>query len=63
VWASIRNNLPPQIHVIGTAVFVTAVGLVAISTFIQGRSTAKLVAPLHGLDRKQTSAAQAREDG
>lgn len=32
VWASIRNNLPPQIHVIGTMVFVAAVGLVAIST-------------------------------
>ena len=32
VWASIRNNLPPQIHVIGTMVFLGAVGLVAIST-------------------------------
>lgn len=32
VWASIRNNLPPQIHVIGTMVFAGAVGLVAIST-------------------------------
>jgi spermidine/putrescine transport system permease protein len=38
VWASIRNNLPPQIHVIGTAVFVVAVGLVVVSTLIQGRS-------------------------
>jgi spermidine/putrescine transport system permease protein len=38
VWASIRNNLPPQIHVIGTAVFVAAVGLVVVSTFVQGRS-------------------------
>jgi spermidine/putrescine transport system permease protein len=38
VWASIRNNLPPQIHVIGTAVFVIAVGLVVFSTFIQNRS-------------------------
>ena len=38
VWASIRNNLPPQIHVIGTAVFVIAVGLVVVSTFIQNRS-------------------------
>jgi spermidine/putrescine transport system permease protein len=37
VWASIRNNLPPQIHVIGTAVFVVAVGLVVVSTFIQNR--------------------------
>lgn len=32
VWASIRNNLPPQIHVIGTMVFLGAVALVAIST-------------------------------
>ncbi len=32
VWASIRNNLPPQVHVIGTMVFVGAVGLVALST-------------------------------
>ena len=38
VWASIRNNLPPQIHVIGTAVFVIAVGLVVFSTLIQNRS-------------------------
>ena len=35
VWASIRNNLPPQIHVIGTMVFVTAVGLVVVSTVWQ----------------------------
>ena len=33
VWASIRNNLPPQVHVIGTIIFTTAVALVAISTF------------------------------
>jgi spermidine/putrescine transport system permease protein len=38
VWASIRNNLPPQIHVIGTIVFVTAVGFVLISTIRQNRS-------------------------
>ena len=38
VWASIRNNLPPQIHVIGTAVFLTAVGLVVLSTYWQNRS-------------------------
>ena len=37
VWASIRNNLPPQIHVIGTAIFVLAVGLVIVSTIIQNR--------------------------
>ena len=38
VWASIRNNLPPQIHVIGTIVFMTAVGFVLISTMRQNRS-------------------------
>ena len=38
VWASIRNNLPPQIHVIGTIVFVSAVGFVLISTIRQNRS-------------------------
>jgi spermidine/putrescine transport system permease protein len=32
VWASIRNNLPPQVHVIGTIIFTSAVLLVAIST-------------------------------
>ena len=37
VWASIRNNLPPQIHVIGTAIFVIAVSLVLISTIAQNR--------------------------
>jgi len=44
VWASIRNNLPPQIHVIGTIVFVAAVGLVVISTII-GNRTARASAP------------------
>ena len=38
VWASIRNNLPPQIHVIGTAVFVIAVGFVLVSTLYQNRA-------------------------
>ena len=38
VWASIRNNLPPQIHVIGTIVFVAAVGLVVISTIVGNRN-------------------------
>lgn len=32
VWASIRNNLPPQVHVIGTMIFVIAIALVAIPT-------------------------------
>ena len=32
VWASIRNNLPPQVHVIGTMIFVIAIALVALPT-------------------------------
>ena len=35
VWASIRANLPPQIHVIGTMIFFGAVGIVALSTLRQ----------------------------
>lgn len=38
VWSSIRANLPPQIHVIGTMVFVGAVALVASSTLWQRRT-------------------------
>jgi len=38
VWASIRNNLPPQVHVIGTMVFVGAVGLVVLSTLWERRN-------------------------
>jgi spermidine/putrescine transport system permease protein len=38
VWGTIRNNLPPQVHVIGTAFFVIAVVFVAISTFWSARS-------------------------
>jgi spermidine/putrescine transport system permease protein len=38
VWASIRNNLPPQIHVIGTSIFLFAIGLVVTSTVLQNRS-------------------------
>ena len=34
VWAAIRNNLPPQVQVIGTIIFVGAVGLVVLSTLI-----------------------------
>jgi spermidine/putrescine transport system permease protein len=37
VWGTIRNNLPPQVHVIGTAIFLIAVGGVAIATFLQSR--------------------------
>ena len=41
VWASIRNNLPPQIHVIGTMVFVVAVGLVALNTILTSRAATR----------------------
>lgn len=32
VWASIRNNLPPQVHVIGTMIFTIAIAFVALTT-------------------------------
>jgi spermidine/putrescine transport system permease protein len=38
VWGSLRNNLPPQVHVIGTIVFVGSVGLVVLSTLWQRRA-------------------------
>jgi spermidine/putrescine transport system permease protein len=38
VWASIRNNFPPQIHVISTMVFAGAILLVAINTLNERRS-------------------------
>ena len=38
VWGTIRNNLPPQVHVIGTAIFLIAVGGVAAATWFQSRS-------------------------
>ena len=60
VWASIRNNLPPQIHVIGTAVFVAAVGLVVTSTFLQNRSKAEGDAVIGMGHRAPRSEAQAK---
>jgi spermidine/putrescine transport system permease protein len=38
IWASIRNNLPPQIHVLGTAIFLSAILLVTVSTWFQNRA-------------------------
>jgi spermidine/putrescine transport system permease protein len=38
VWSSIRNRFPPQLHVIGTIIFVGAVALVVASTIWQRRS-------------------------
>jgi spermidine/putrescine transport system permease protein len=37
IWGTIRNNLPPQVHVIGTAIFLIAVGGVALATWLQSR--------------------------
>lgn len=37
IWGTIRNNLPPQVNVIGTIIFLTAVGLVLLSTLLQRR--------------------------
>jgi spermidine/putrescine transport system permease protein len=37
VWSSMRNRLPPQVHVIGTIIFFVAVGLVVLSTIWQRR--------------------------
>jgi len=39
IWGTIRNNLPPQVHVIGTAIFLIAVGGVALSVALQGRGS------------------------
>jgi spermidine/putrescine transport system permease protein len=44
VWSSIRNIFPPQFHVLGTIVFVAAVGLVLASTIWQRRSERPLAA-------------------
>ena len=34
VWTTIRNNLPPQVNVIGTIIFGVAIGLVLVSTLV-----------------------------
>jgi spermidine/putrescine transport system permease protein len=44
VWSSIRNSLPPQIHVIGTAIFTGAIILVVTSTLLQNRSARQAAA-------------------
>ncbi|MEO7664747.1 MAG: ABC transporter permease, partial [Candidatus Limnocylindrales bacterium] len=37
VWGTIRNNLPPQVHVIGTSIFLIAVIGVGLAVWIQSR--------------------------
>ena len=34
IWTTIRNNLPPQVNVIGTIIFGVAIGLVLTSTLV-----------------------------
>lgn len=41
IWGTIRNNMPPQVNVIGTIIFGTAVGLVLLSTLLQRRGSAR----------------------
>jgi spermidine/putrescine transport system permease protein len=41
IWGTIRNNLPPQVNVIGTIIFVAAITLVGVTTLLQARSAAK----------------------
>jgi spermidine/putrescine transport system permease protein len=45
IWGTIRNNLPPQVHVIGSAIFLLAVAAVAISTLVSARGQRPTVAP------------------
>jgi spermidine/putrescine transport system permease protein len=39
IWGTIRNNLPPQVNVIGTMIFAGAVGLVIVTTLLQRRTS------------------------
>ncbi|MCJ7711272.1 MAG: ABC transporter permease [Chloroflexi bacterium] len=45
VWGTIRNNLPPQVHVIGTAMFLIAVGLVLASSVMSARGQRRVPVP------------------
>lgn len=45
VWGTIRNNLPPQVHVIGTAIFLLAVTAVALSTILSARGQSRVPVP------------------
>jgi spermidine/putrescine transport system permease protein len=37
IYAKARVGIPPQVNVVGTIIFLTAVGLVAISTIVSRR--------------------------
>jgi spermidine/putrescine transport system permease protein len=43
VWGAARNGAPPQVNVIGTAIFVVAVGAMLISVLIQTRRSKGVV--------------------
>jgi spermidine/putrescine transport system permease protein len=62
VWASIKNNLPTQVHVIGTMVFVGAVGLVAVNTLwerrVEGRDRRIAAQEIARAERAQLVAAE-----
>jgi spermidine/putrescine transport system permease protein len=45
IWGTIRNNLPPQVHVIGSAIFLLAVAAVAVSTIVSARGQRPAAAP------------------
>ena len=45
IWGTIRNNLPPQVHVIGTAIFLIAVSAVVLSTVLSARGQRRVPAP------------------
>ena len=63
VYGIIRNALPAQINVIGSVVFLSAVGLVAITTLRTGAGGQGLLPRLRlqpGIDCRQSSCARAR---
>lgn len=61
IYAKNRIGIPPEVNVIGTVIFMVAVGMVALSVFVQrrrlGRDSAPAVAflDLHKKGRKVDS--------
>ena len=52
IYAKARIGIPPQVNVIGTIIFLSAVGLVAISTLVSRRRTMRdeAIARMHAAD-------------
>jgi spermidine/putrescine transport system permease protein len=52
IYAKARIGIPPQVNVVGTIIFLTAVGLVAISTLVSRRRTMRdeAIARKHALE-------------